>query len=390
MLHDPTFHHQYRQFQQEPESVSLSWLALLFTVLATGVLALDSQNDILAELSRRSTASQKVAELTERYRSAAFRCLEADGYLWRQNLFTLQALIILVYGISHSHGQAWSLLGLTYHIALSVGCHVDPASFNLTPVEREERRRCWHGLKLLYMIQNTSLGLGSLYHLSQSSTRLPADVNDDEIELNTRSELHRPGIPSQMSYYLLKFRLYEIASSICSEVLKTQSPCEESIARLDKFIKLEQQKWKEIYRIHSQQQALPIHHTVHFNILYAHSHHFTLLLWRPLLFQSSKPEEIRQLSKSICTQSAKGILEIHDLFHNSVGFAPFHWYHRGLGSFHALHAAVTLAAISLNDYDPFILNETQIIIESTSKRFNDMTEASLICAKAVPVLRHLL
>jgi len=33
VLHDPTFHQQYFQFEQDPVSVSLPWLALLFAVI---------------------------------------------------------------------------------------------------------------------------------------------------------------------------------------------------------------------------------------------------------------------------------------------------------------------------------------------------------------------
>ncbi|KAK3943408.1 hypothetical protein QBC46DRAFT_447025 [Diplogelasinospora grovesii] len=158
VLHDPTFLADYARFRAQPESMPLSWLALLFAVLSIAVTALDEGNGLLRDLGKSSIASKSIATLTSRYRAAAFRCLEGDHYLWRQNLRTLQALILLIYGINHSHGQSWALLGLIRNVALSLGCHVDPDHFGLGIVEAEQRRRCWAALTMLYMIQNACLG----------------------------------------------------------------------------------------------------------------------------------------------------------------------------------------------------------------------------------------
>ncbi|KAJ5617421.1 hypothetical protein N7537_002535, partial [Penicillium hordei] len=96
-------------------TASLAWLALLFTILGTAVLTLENDSPLLGTLSRKPTPWDRVTELSERYYTAAMKCLEADRYL--------------------CHGQTWTLLGLVYHLALSIGCHVDPATFSLDIVE---------------------------------------------------------------------------------------------------------------------------------------------------------------------------------------------------------------------------------------------------------------
>jgi hypothetical protein len=284
-----------------------------------------------------------MAELAERFWSASMRCLEADGYMWRQSMTTLQALIILIYGINHSYGQAWSLLGLTHHVALSIGCHIDPSNFDLTPIECEERRRCWAGLTMLYTIQNTSMGnLWPSHHLSDYPVHHPANINDDAIGIDNSPT---PGSATQMSYLLLKLRLYELGSAICTKVLNVSMPDERIVRQLDEEISREQKRWEEIYLNGAESQTLSLQHASHFNILYAYSHQLLLLLHKPMLFDTGQTVERQRQSRDRCVQSAHGILEIHRLFHDTETFAPFGWYHRGLGSFHAFHAAVNLVVI---------------------------------------------
>ena len=211
ILHDPTFYQQYDSFMQDPESMPLAWIALLYAVLGTAVLALPSDSYILQDLSRNSRPLAKIADLSERYRSLSMRCLEADHYLWDHNVTTLQTLIVMIYGISHSYGQAWTLIGLAHNLARSIGCHVDPSGFDLDVVECEERRRCWAGLKMLYTVQNTAMGhIGDAYAFEPSNCALPAEVNDDdlisgEMEVIQQQDSNKA---TQMSYLLIKFRLY--------------------------------------------------------------------------------------------------------------------------------------------------------------------------------------
>jgi hypothetical protein len=369
----------------------LPWIALLFAILGTAVTALDFNSDILNELSRKPTTTSKISDLSSRYRNAAMRCLEADNYLWQHNVITLQALIVLIYGINHSHGQTWTLLGLTHHLALAIGCHVDPSDFDLDVVDCEERRRCWAGLMMLYMIQNTAMGnLGPQYHRTHCTTRMPADLNDADL---VAGQYILP-VPcegaTQMSYLLLKFRLYEISSSICTQVLGTSQPSSAIISNLDQVILREHGHWERSYYSHSRAEPLPVYHTVHLNILYGYSHQLALLLHRPVLTNPSTDPVQHGISWARCMESAKALVGIHALFYNCPEFAPFSWYMRGLASFHAFHASVVLIAILTNDMQQKDSSGLNQLIEQCVDRFEALSDLSLICRKAAPVLRHLL
>ncbi|KAH7092401.1 hypothetical protein FB567DRAFT_237088 [Paraphoma chrysanthemicola] len=390
LLHEPTFREQYAKFEQAPQSTSLSWLALLFAILGTAVTALDSSSQLLRDLSWSSTAAEMVAELSERYRTTALKCLESDNYLWQQNVTTLQALIVLIYGINHSHGQTWTLLGMAYHIALSIGCHVDPAEFDLDVVKSEERRRCWASVMMLYMLQNTSLGhLGPDPRQASEGVRLPADLNDSDLIADEHTLPIASGGATQMSYLLLKFRLYEIASDIRSLVLNETQPSTTLIRRMDEMILHEQSSWDERYMEHSTLAPLPVCHEAHINILHGYAHQLTLLLHHKSMRISSSNTSQHRHSTLRCVESAKELLRIHRTFSTSTTLSPFNWYLRGICSFHAFHASVTLIAILTSNTWNEQCTDILTWVQECVTRFETMVDMSSICEKAAPIMRRL-
>lgn len=60
----------------------------------------------------------------------------------QHNLYTVKALVLLIYVILHTDGLTLPWLGLTLHIATAIGCYIDPKLLDVDPIEAEERRRC--------------------------------------------------------------------------------------------------------------------------------------------------------------------------------------------------------------------------------------------------------
>ena len=114
ILHDPTFHAEYAAFTRNPKAVKLSWLALLFTLLALAVTTLDDQDVVLLDLGPESEGRNNNRALASRFRAGAMNALAADQFLVKHSLATLQALILLIYAINHSEGaaQSMALLGM--------------------------------------------------------------------------------------------------------------------------------------------------------------------------------------------------------------------------------------------------------------------------------------
>jgi hypothetical protein len=334
ILHDLTFYRQYACFLEDPEAMPLSWIALLYAILATAILALPCDSTILSDLSRQRSPLTRSLELTQCYRDMAMRVLEADNYSWNHNVTTLQTLVILIYGISHSHGQTWTLLGLSHHLALSIGCHVDPDTLGLNAVECEERRRAWAGLMMLYTNQNSALGHVGLPHTTfKASSRPPADVNDEDVGNDALSHRHTAGEATQMTYLLLKFRLYDICADICANVLCKNAPDWDLIRQMNDMLRDERRSWEARLSQTIETMPLRVHHKAHLNVLRSYADHLIILLHQRHALDSGCSVSAKNLARSRCVESARHLLQIHASMNEMPEMTPFRWYGRGVGAF---------------------------------------------------------
>ena len=241
---------------------------------------------------------------------------------------------------------------------------------------------------MLYTIQNTILGNPDPSWRIMNDVKLPADVNDADI---TVSGIQEPILgPTQMSYLLFKFRLYDIAAKICKETFNSSPPSTTTIQNLDQQICLAQQQWDNRYLADSTFEALPTHHAVHLHILHAYSHQLYLLLHRPFFAQSIFGLDIPNQSQIRCIASAEALLDIYQILSETESFKPYMWYTDGLGSFHALHAAAVLAvALLMPIYKPQY-QRFKRLLDETLARFEVSSGRSKICEKAARILRFML
>ncbi|KAL4768979.1 hypothetical protein BDW60DRAFT_112224 [Aspergillus nidulans var. acristatus] len=385
ILQDLTFEAEYQQFCHDPNSVSTAWISLLFIILAIAVTALHDDDPLLSDLGRERSVSRNVKVLSSRYRSAALRCLSADGILSRHSISSLQSLILINYARFHRGLPTWTLLGLTHHVATSMGCHIDPERFALGPIEREERRRAWAGLKMLYTTHNNLYG--SLHPgLTTMSTKLPLDVNDVDLLTGTAPETPSPR-PTQMTYLLLQYRLHDISSMICESLFSF--PPRYTAAQLEAEILSVHEMCEKRYQLEPGLEPLPVHHLANLNILYSYIHQLILLLFRPALCRYLQGEITNETcaARAKCLASAKTSLSIHQTLHESPQFASYKWYNSNQGSFHAFHAAVILCVMLMYPENQYEAADIKEILWKSLDVFASLSNRSNFCSKAVPVLR---
>lgn len=313
------------------------------------------------------------------------RCLVADNFMFRHNLCTVQCLVLLIYAINHAQGPAWSLLGTTLHIAVAVGCAVDPARLNVNRIEAEERRRCWAALQMLYTIQNTCLGNLMPFRID-SHVELPADIEDDDLKLDTSN--HLPGkddAPTKMTYLLYKFRLYNLAFEICQLTLRDNRANLESI---DRRIAYEEQHHFERFTSRPLAELEP-YHQAHYYILAIYTNHLTVLLHRPWL-----SENIYKQSSDRCEHAANTILSNFEKLYSGPIFRSYRWYVDGLGSFYAFFSITTLLVLHGNgQLDGQSRPETISLLLRCVDLLVSNASRSAVCSKAAailePVVQHL-
>lgn len=398
ILHDLTFSAEYQQFNHDPSGVSLSWLALLFAILAIAVSALDDDDTLLSDIGRERTVSRNIKVLSARYRSAALQCLAADSVMTRHSINSLQALVLVNYARLHRGLPFWTLLGFTHHVAISMGCHIDPERFVLGPIEREERRRVWAGLMMLFTIQNTSFGSLDQRMLSQE-VKMPADVDDVDLltsptapmTSDPSSSSSPTNRPTQMTFLILTVRLHKISNKVCEAIFSyPQSRFQTS--KLEAEILAIREICETRYQVDPDQDDLPIHHQANRYILQSHINQLLLLLLRPSLCRFLQGEITAETcaSRAKCMESAKASLSIFQTLHESPELTSYKWYTSGLGSFHAFHAAVVLGVGLSHSENRAGFDEIKEILDKALELFASLSVRSPFSSKAVPVVRQIM
>ncbi|KAJ5877353.1 hypothetical protein N7455_000818 [Penicillium solitum] len=297
------------------------------------------------------------------------------------------ALLTLIYGIHHSHGQTWTLLGLVHHLALSIGCHVDPSTFSLDIVEAEERRRCWLGLVTLLCNQNMAItGLDIYQSVFSSRVLPPAEVWDEDIVQGQPAPIETSADINPVSYLIRKSRLFQISSEICDPDLAPRPDDPTTLQRLDAAIRVDLDTLEQSYASILEGSSS----IVHTNLLLSFAHHLVLILHSNILNEGTFFLPQYSWSKHCCMKSAQRVLELHADFHKLPQFTPFYWYIRGRGAFHAFHAAFVLVlALSMEPQEPCAPNVAQLLHECHS-RLEASKEQSQLCTRTATILGQML
>lgn len=314
--------------------------------------------------------------------------LDSRSFLYQHNLQTVQTVVLLIYAMNHANISSWALLGMTYNIAVRIGCHVDPSRLGLGVVEGEERRRCRAALMMLYTVQNTCLGNITPQNIT-AEVELPADIDDDKVtasHLEGVDAVEATRSPSKMSYILYRFRLYNIAADICQCAIDEQLADPRTIMALDQRLAKENQEHGSRF----SSQNLPLYHIAHYYILQSYTHHLYHVLHRASL-NSRDSDGFTVQSQQRCKDSAITILEAHRCLYDTAEFRPYLWYLNGLGSFHAF-LALSILIVLANNSNPGKDDVRRLheLIEQSLRHFGRMAARSDVCAKAVAILQRVL
>ncbi|KAL4881844.1 hypothetical protein BJY04DRAFT_207324 [Aspergillus karnatakaensis] len=256
ILHGPTFQRQYIAFMQRPHEVNLSWLALLFSLCSLSLETVDTSDPKFASsLWSQSPAGPAqgdatVSAVSRRLLQTAMTCLMNDQFFIRHTFSTFEALLMVLYNLSHngSVDQGWALLGMALNMGIALRCNENQ---NLNPIETERRRRCWAGLLTLHTYQGILFRDVDISYLLNIHSTAPADVNDTDITDNgmiappssSRAE------PTQMSVMHAKIRLFRLSTEICHHISGSSRLDQQLLQHFDAAIAAEQKRWDATYTI---------------------------------------------------------------------------------------------------------------------------------------------
>lgn len=159
------------------------------------------------------------AELSLKYRLGLEHALAQADFLSNPDLALVQAFTIFL-GLVRRHDSpryVWMMTGLAIRMAQALGLHRDGSHFShLTPFEVEMRRRVWYALCALDLRASEDQGTDVTIAHSSYDTRLPLNINDEDINIETKvTPLERPGI-ADSTIAILMYRINDTSRKMIS------------------------------------------------------------------------------------------------------------------------------------------------------------------------------
>ncbi|KAH8169376.1 fungal specific transcription factor domain-containing protein [Sarocladium implicatum] len=159
-----------------PETALVSAISLLATLSVT-------EDDCMSLLDCNKS------KLLHHLQQATEIALRRVGYAVTSNRFTMQAFMLYLHAIrSRAHpGAVFSLLGIASRIAERMGLHRDGDVLGLSVLRSEERRRMWWQLQFMEIMLATQIGTLTIGVMGKWDSKMPANIDDDELGPETTS-----------------------------------------------------------------------------------------------------------------------------------------------------------------------------------------------------------
>ncbi|KAL3496315.1 putative C6 transcription factor [Aspergillus germanicus] len=200
ILHIPSTRKMVELARQEPQLASKADECILFSIYHFSVFSL-TQEECITNLGQARN------ELLQRYHDAARRAFVNASFLKTTSMTILQALTLFLMPCRHIYDSHtfWILTGIAVRIGQRIGIHRDGQKLDLPPFQVEMRRRLFYHLLPLDSSAAQISGIGISIMPGTWDTKLPLNINDDEIWPGmTESPLEKNGA-TEMIFCLSRF-----------------------------------------------------------------------------------------------------------------------------------------------------------------------------------------
>lgn len=176
ILHKPTTRKQIREIADNLDVLNRHSEPLIFAIYLAVVISLSDEQCVSRLGECRET-------LVERYRFAVEQAFSKANFLNTQSLLVLQASVLFLICVRREDDTkfAWTMCAVVLRIAQGLGIHRDGTNFGLKPFETEMRRRLWWHIHSLDYRTSDEQGADALVHELMYDTRLPLNVNDEDL-----------------------------------------------------------------------------------------------------------------------------------------------------------------------------------------------------------------
>lgn len=326
-------------------TIDLRWLALLFIVMAYGVL-LDCPNPRNREVQR------EVHETSQRFYWAARRAIVIAPTFYGESTDLVRAGVLVTRYLIYTRRvpESWLTTSFAMRMAQAQGMHIDGERWRLPRKETETRRRLWSNL---YMLDKTiALALGRPFAIvdqqclvKQASNVWLDELDDEEAATAPEAPLSEP---TASVFSRLAHELAAVVGKIQERCFGLFTVSYETVLTLDKEIETWRSRLPPYFELEdpdrSKDERLPF---LPWQRLHLHSmYHFArVTLHRPFLLRQSITNRYKH-SHDVCIASACADLDMGLKLFSQPLNDRLKW---SLGPHNLFNSALVLGIIAVRD-----------------------------------------
>ena len=203
IIHVPSTQRKILQASNSLNEISPAFESLMFAIYYSAVSSLGCARTC------RNLLHEERAELLDRYRFGVEQGLASANFMSSPKLFSIQALTLFLICARHHTERTlvWSLTGLAIRLATKLGLHRDPDSLGLSPFVSEMRRRLWWQIVILDVLTAEENDIDASIHEHTFDTKFPANVNDQELDLNMTAPVTSDMRRTEMLFAFQRFEI---------------------------------------------------------------------------------------------------------------------------------------------------------------------------------------
>lgn len=195
-----------------PETSDCNTEALMFSIYYAAVISMSSE-----ECERTLGLPRAVALKQKRF--AVEQAIARSNLLNTESMILLQAVALFVTALRNEDASrtCWSLTALLFHTARAMGLHRDGASFGLSPLETELRRRLWWHICLLDIRSSENDGCDPIVGILHESfdTKFPLNVNDEDLSPDMKEPPPEREGTTEMTLFLIRSEVVRVMWKTC-------------------------------------------------------------------------------------------------------------------------------------------------------------------------------
>jgi hypothetical protein len=248
IVHRPTARKLFVEAAHNPDALDKNQEALVFSMYLCTIVSMTPDQCMLNFGQDRSTA-------VKRYRFATEQALAKAGFLNTQSLVLLQAAVLFLVCVRREDDSkfVWSMTSIVLRLAQSLGLHRDGTNFALKPFETEMRRRLWWHISLMDVRSSEDHGTDPLIHETMYDTRLPLNINDDDISPEMEEPPEEREGCTDATFCLIRCEItgaLRRANYVCPGAQWRSAESMPSIDRCERMIKIISERCEQRYIRH--------------------------------------------------------------------------------------------------------------------------------------------